>query len=228
MTVAAVNQAQFVTPIARGGRPIETEPRRATFALVLALLSIRADPANAVAQKSISSMTSIDSYAACLVEKSPNKVAEALANGFDEKFEAALAALSFGPCSAPTAYLARQVRGALFESMYRKHTPKAGHSASNILQTWVPKLPASDPRAGWYVVSACLVDKAPGSTRALVRAKPGTTEKIRKFSDVAAVLPKCLPAGQQFKLSRSTLTGLIAETVYQIDFATQYGDRKRF
>ena len=169
-------------------------------------------------------------YADCLVARHHRKVADALDSGFDAVFEKALARVPTTGCINPaTASVSgKALRGQLFAAMYRRFGPQAGRTASNISPSWVPQLAPSDPRAGWYSVSNCLVQREPTATRALVRAKPGSTSASAQMNKVTAKLPLCLPAGAPITVKRSMLADLIAETVYQIDFAVGPGDKKSF
>jgi hypothetical protein len=172
----------------------------------------------------------IDIYAECMAKHHYRDLAKVLDSGFDEVFVRALAEVSVKKCDSTIASTAKQaeLRGPLFAAMYRRFAPQAGSAASNILRGWTPKLTEGDPRWGWYVVSNCLVKNQPDATREWVIAKPGSDRAARKKQNVVAALPKCLPAGQEFEISAAVLAGLIAETVYQIDFATSSGDEKRF
>jgi len=172
----------------------------------------------------------IVTYANCMARHHYREVAEALDSGFDQSFATALASVRNDKCNADSVsgVSAADLRAPLFASMYRRFGPRAGSSASNILSAsgWVPALPEGDARAGWYAVSNCLVRREPDSTRALVKAAPGSTVAAGHLQRIVEVLPGCLPAGQEFRVTPALLAGLIAETVYQIDFATQYGEPK--
>ena len=195
----------------------------------IALLTMAGLPVGAAAQDA-KARVAVNSYATCLVNKSARKVSVALDSGFDARFDAAVAALPAKGCgelgaSVPTP---TALRGALFAAMYRKFGPGAGRSASNLIRNWVPSLPASDPRLGLYTLSACIVLKAPTASRYLIRAKPESEEEKRQMDAVMPHLQACVSPTANLRISRAVLSGLIAETVYRIDFAVPSGERNNF
>ena len=174
--------------------------------------------------------SAIESYAACMTQRHARNVSDVLDRAFDPAFSARLKALPKTGCDLDLSEVsALELRGPLFAAMYRRFAPQAGRSGSNILAAkgWVPRLDVSDPRAGWYAVSNCLAMRFPDASRGLVLAKVGSDDAHRKLQKVAVDLPQCLPVGDQYKINSSMLTDLVSETVYEIDFATQYGDPKR-
>jgi hypothetical protein len=212
----------------RGGRSIGVVRALASTAAVVCLFGMFA-PSTAVA--AVSSQA-LGTYADCMARRHYRELAEALDSGFDQTFATALAAVPSDGCDTGGVSDATpaELRGPLFAALYRRFAPGPGRSASNILSEagWVPTLPEGDTRIGWYAVSNCLAMRPSGAARDLVKATPGGDRAARHMQEIVEELPRCLPAGQEFKVSAVVLAGLIAETVYQIDFATLYGDKKCF
>jgi hypothetical protein len=180
-----------------------------------------------ISQEQTSPPQSDEKIAACLAKRHPKEVDRALER---RSIDGAAASLRGIPSSGCTALAiedtrALEQRGLLFAAMYRQYGPQAGRSAANIIKRWTPSLPADDPRAGWYVVSDCLVDRAPDAARKLILAADRSEEENRQLTKVTAELPKCLPA-KPFRISRALLKSFIAETVYEIDFAYTPGNHR--
>ena len=196
---------------------------------MIVLMAVLGSLAATIPQQQISLPPSRSESAACLARRHPKEVDQALEHRSIGSIAASLRSIPSSGCSPLTVDDARAVeqRGLLFAAMYRRYGPQAGRSASNIINRWTPPLPAGDLRIGWYVVTDCLVYRAPAVARKLVNAADGSEEESRQLAKVIEELPKCLPASQ-FRISRTLLKGFIAETVYEIDFAYTSGNHRFF
>jgi hypothetical protein len=189
------------------------------FPIILAgaLLTAGLQPGASASQAS----AAVAAYAQCLARHNSVRVTHALEAGFGDQFDAAVSRLAVKACVSPesVAVTGGALRGPLFRAMYTKFGPAAGRTAATIITKWSAKLPAGSALLGWYQIGSCVIDKAPGLGRDLVRTAPGSEKESAKLAAITPSLSNCLPGGQQVAINRSVLIGVLSEIVYRIDVA---------
>lgn len=161
----------------------------------------------------------VRAYVDCLARRAPNDVGEVLDQAIGPDLDEPISKLSVKKCPpAPREGVSStKLRTAIFAGMFRRFSARAGRAAGTMV--WEPRLPASHPLAGWYLVTSCLVRVEPNVVRDWLGALPGTKKAMESFDSILTALPRCLPSGQQFKFDRALFESLLAETLYRVEFA---------
>lgn len=161
----------------------------------------------------------MNDFAVCMVKLSP-KVSEAALER--QPFAASFKALdqlvnsdciNVGALQMPAALL----RGAMFRALYlrdfRKAAPAGERPAINYF-AHAGVTAAEQGLASLRAFSSCVSHANPKASRALVLANVATPAEAQAIDKLRPNLADCLKDGT-FKLSRGTLQGLIAETLYR-------------
>ncbi len=179
----------------------------------------------------------LEDFAACLLSRSPGRVSKMLATPLDtreyrQQFSALFESindecLSGGDLGLSTGLL----RGALFQAVYDREFGKKGPTsyASDLDTGYAATFgPNPSPEAISAIAMAqfgeCIARADPAGVRQLLIATSASPSEKLAFANVAPRIGACLPQGQQFTLSRASVKGVLAESLYRLSVAASAKD----
>ena len=171
----------------------------------------------------------MNAFAACVVQRSRRTAERLAATAPGSPEEGKLVVSSATPDCLGEGQLRFQpvlMRGGVFEALYRSDYAKAaptgvperaaiqyGGYASDLLS------PDRQQRVALLQFADCVTRKDPAAVRALLFSRVASRREDAALADLQPALGGCLTAGRTLRFTRTTVRGMLAETLYRLSRA---------
>jgi hypothetical protein len=175
----------------------------------------------------------MDSFAACVVKRTPHKIEAYLGTSPGSEQASVLGRrLATDECisTGEAQFDDSVLRWAIYEQLYRKQYAKSGPTDFSMTPAIDYAAGGSKADSGQSVAlrqfADCVSRASPVQARSLTLSPIGSSVEQAAFTAIMPRLEACLPKTVTLKFSKSVLRGLIAETLYRLSASHHIGARK--